>query len=919
MVTKGDWPLDLKQNELNKFDSVKGDFRKKSFSIVILGVLLLLGVLSGCNENKGDVKEVDISSYIDVKEVVLDNGLTVVVVPDPSASLVSVKTFVRAGSIDEQPFLGHGLSHYLEHVVAGGSTSVRTEDQYKEKISLLGGAFNAYTTTDHTSYYINTVPEFTLDAVDILNEWMFDCDFNQKEFDREHKVIIKEIEKNAASIQRKFYYQCQSNFFKYSPVKYPVIGYLDNFKNTSKQALMDYYKQRYIPSNMILAVGGNVDADEVIEYAKNTFGKRSMVASPVYLYEKEPESFSKRISVNEGKTNVTYLSIRFSTVDLFSDDLYPLDLLDFILGNGENSILYQLFVEETQLAFSVSTASSTPTYSNGYFEFYFETKAENVDKIVSQLETVIEDIKNGNLNAKQIEKAKKQKLAEDIFSITSIDEKVSRVGQGVLYGNSIHFFEDYINNFSSIKPKDVVSAAKTYLNFDRVVITVLKPEVSQNEEKKKIVNEKKNIEQNKPVLKTLENGVKLIMYHDSSLPKVYAKLMMLGGLRSEDEETNGVSNFVARLLGNGAVGYEKRQLKELVEGKGAEMEGASGRNTIYYNLDCLSDDFNELFPLFLHTFFNPEFNEQDFSLEKSKVLQWISQREDDWYRVSRYEFNKRFFKGHPYSLSTLGEVESVESMTVKGLRKHFDESLNLENLVITIFGDFDEDVAVRGAELAIKKIESRMLETKTSEHVKDFSKTIDRPLNIKSNKVDIKIPQDVASIFIGFDSFSFSESKDKVKVDLMNSVLSGMSYPGGRLHNELREHGLVYVVQASNLAGMEPGAFVIVALSSKDKIETVESMIFAQVDSLKTEIISDKEFELAVAQLRFYYKDQISTLDSFSMKVATDELYGRGFDYYQELESELLTLTKEDVQAMADKYFVNPQTFIFSGEGEESN
>ncbi|MBT6119896.1 insulinase family protein [bacterium] len=906
--------MGLNENELGTIDRSKCVFGTKSFGIIAIGLLVFLSMLSGCNENKGDVKEVDISSYIDVKEVVLDNGLTVLVVPDPSASLVSIKTFVRAGSIDEQPFLGHGLSHYLEHVVAGGSTSVRTEDQYKEKISLLGGAFNAYTTTDHTSYYINTVPEFTLDGIDILNEWMFDCEFNQKEFDREHNVIIKEIEKNDVSIQRKFYYQCQSNFFKYSPVKYPVIGYLDNFKKTSKQALMDYYKQRYIPSNMILAVGGNVDADEVIEYAKETFGKRPMVASPVYLYEEEPESFSKRMSVKEGKTNVTYLSIRFSTVDLFSDDLYPLDLLDFILGNGENSILYQLFVEDTQLAFNVNTSSNTPTYTNGYFEFYFETKAENVDKIVSQLETVIQDIKNGNLNSKQIEKAKKQKLADDIFSITSIDEKVSRVGQGVLYGNSIHFFEDYINNFSSIKPKDVVSVAKTYLNFDRVVITVLKPETPQDDEKTIVVKEKKNIEQNKPVLKTLENGVKLIMYHDSSLPKVYAKVMVLGGLRSENEATNGVSNFVARLLGNGAVGYEKRQLKELVEGKGAEMEGASGRNTIYYNLDCLSDDFNELFPLFLHTFFNPEFNEKDFSLEKSKVLQWISQREDEWYRVGRYEFNKQFFKGHPYSLSTLGEVESVESLTVKDLRAHFDETLNLENLVITIFGDFNEESAIKDAEVAIKKVKSRLIETTASELAKDFSKIIDRPLNSQNNKFELQIPQDVASIFIGFDSFNFSNSLDKVKVDLMNSVLSGMSYPGGRLHNELREHGLVYVVQASNLAGMEPGAFVIVALSSKDKIETVESMIFAQVESLQTDIISDKEFELAVAQLRFYYKDQISTLDSFSMKVATDELYGRGFDYYQKLESELLTLTKEDVQTMAIKYFIHPQTFIFSNK-----
>ena len=187
-------------------------------------------------------------------------------------------------------------------------------------------------------------------------------------------------------------------------------------------------------------------------------------------------------------------------------------------------------------------------------------------------------------------------------------------------------------------------------------------------------------------------------------------------------------------------------------------------------------------------------------------------------------------------------------------------------------------------------------------------------MNSQNNKFELQIPQDVASIFIGFNSFNFSNSLDKVKVDLMNSVLSGMSYPGGRLHNELREHGRVYVVQASNLAGMEPGAFVIVALSSKDKIETVESMIFAQVESLQTDIISDKEFELAVAQLRFYYKDQISTLDSFSMKVATDELYGRGFDYYQKLESELLTLTKEDVQTMAIKYFIHPQTFIFSNK-----
>jgi zinc protease len=65
----------------------------------------------------------------------LDNGLTVVIINDPSASLVSVRTFVRAGSIDEAPHLGSGLSHYLEHIVAGGSTEIRPESEYKRVIA----------------------------------------------------------------------------------------------------------------------------------------------------------------------------------------------------------------------------------------------------------------------------------------------------------------------------------------------------------------------------------------------------------------------------------------------------------------------------------------------------------------------------------------------------------------------------------------------------------------------------------------------------------------------------------------------------------------------------------------------------------------------------------------------------------------
>ena len=147
-----------------------------------------------------------------VKEYTLKNGLKVYLIVDPSSSLVAARTYVRAGSIDEAPLLGSGLSHYLEHLVAGGSTFVRSEDEYKDQIAHLGGAFNAYTTTDHTCYYINTTPVYTDEAIKMLDEWMFSNQFSAKEFDRERSVIMKEIEKSDASLGRKFYQLSLDNF-----------------------------------------------------------------------------------------------------------------------------------------------------------------------------------------------------------------------------------------------------------------------------------------------------------------------------------------------------------------------------------------------------------------------------------------------------------------------------------------------------------------------------------------------------------------------------------------------------------------------------------------------------------------------------------------------------------------------------------
>ena len=107
------------------------------------------------------------------EEIILNNGLTVLLLNDPTASTITTMSFVRAGSIDEGSLLGSGISHYLEHIVAGGTTDVKSEEKYKRIIASIGGAYNAYTTTDHTAYYINTTPDKIEKSIYVLYEWMF--------------------------------------------------------------------------------------------------------------------------------------------------------------------------------------------------------------------------------------------------------------------------------------------------------------------------------------------------------------------------------------------------------------------------------------------------------------------------------------------------------------------------------------------------------------------------------------------------------------------------------------------------------------------------------------------------------------------------------------------------------------------------
>ena len=130
-----------------------------------------------------------ISRRIPVVETILPNGLQVVIEEEHSAPLVAIRVYVRTGSIYEEEYSGAGISHYFEHLMSGGTTTTRSEEESAEILRELGGMSNAYTTRDHTCFYIDTTSENFDKALDLISDWIMNCALAPTEVNRDRGVI----------------------------------------------------------------------------------------------------------------------------------------------------------------------------------------------------------------------------------------------------------------------------------------------------------------------------------------------------------------------------------------------------------------------------------------------------------------------------------------------------------------------------------------------------------------------------------------------------------------------------------------------------------------------------------------------------------------------------------------------------------
>ena len=310
----------------------------------------------------------------------LRNGMTILIRENHSSRVVSAQVLVKTGSIYEGRYFFGGLSHYLEHVVSGGRTASFTEAEAQEILRSLGGASNAYTTYDRTVYFINTTADHYRDALRLLLSYVSESVLDPSEVAREKAVIQQEFKLGETNPGRQLWQLFVQTAYLKHPIRYPVIGYEDVFVEINRDDLLNYYRQRYTPQNMVVAIVGDVQTAEALRAVLALSKEMVRTFDPPTAIESEPAQNTQRWAEKSfPPARLTNMMMGFRTVSLAHPDLYPLDVLAIILGKGRTSRLYLGLKDEKDLVLSVDAYSWTPPYAPGAFTFSFQLDRRNIE------------------------------------------------------------------------------------------------------------------------------------------------------------------------------------------------------------------------------------------------------------------------------------------------------------------------------------------------------------------------------------------------------------------------------------------------------------------------------------------------------------------------------------------------------------
>ncbi len=468
-----------------------------------------------------------------VEEIKLDNGLRIVVLPDHEAPVIYIRTLVKVGGVNDPKGMA-GLAHMFEHMAFKGTEEIGTtnlsmerrwmnvedslfelileerakmelanQDRLDELQAALqeatdsatsyvktnewgaiyqqegGVGLNAGTGYDRTQYIANYPANrlelwFAMEADRFTHPVL-------REFYKEKQVIAEERRMSReSSPQGKLMEEMLGAAFLAHPYGMSLIGPMSDIQDYYRPAALAYFKEYYVPSNMVISIVGDVDPGKVKKFAKKYFGDIPYKPAPRPVLTKEaPQNGIREVIVKDKAQPIYFTGFHIPSAN--NPDFVALEALADYMGQGRTSMLYEDLVKQKKIAIQAVAFAGYPGdyYPTLFGIFAIPSKDHTNDENDSAVVAIIKKVKEETIPAADMEKIKARAKAQLINQMSRNGGWSGMASQlasyELMYGGWKNLFKR-LDEINALTAEDLKRVANEYFDLDKRTIAVLEPE-----------------------------------------------------------------------------------------------------------------------------------------------------------------------------------------------------------------------------------------------------------------------------------------------------------------------------------------------------------------------------------------------------------------------------------------------------------
>lgn len=396
---------------------------------------------------------------------VLPSGLRIVTEEERSVRSAAFGIWVNVGSRDESLSTA-GASHFLEHLLFKG-TKTRTSLEISSSIEAVGGETNAFTSKEYTCFYARVIDKDLPLAVDVISDLITSSVVKAADVDAERKVVLEEIAMRDDDPSDLIHDLFLEKYYGDTPLGRPILGTVQSINEMSRSTVFNYYRKRYRPQDLVVAVAGNVKHKEVVQMVEDALSKDNFLDQPKSDYEIRSSGAVKvpgrgQVTLLDRKTEQAHIVYGVEGVARNDKRRFALSILATALGGGMSSRLFQEIREKRGLAYSTYSYSQQFAGS-GVLSFYVGCKPDRAIEATKIIQDILHDVAEKGLTHEEILRAKGAVSGSLVLSQEDTGSRMTRIGKSELVYGEIMSFDQILQEIADVTPDQIKEIARQSL------------------------------------------------------------------------------------------------------------------------------------------------------------------------------------------------------------------------------------------------------------------------------------------------------------------------------------------------------------------------------------------------------------------------------------------------------------------------